>query len=95
MTVKLPHIMFRFLTATGPDATSPILMHLQHQPFRFLFIIAKELSNDVGDIAHEIHGVIVDDDTPGCISDDACFRFQIWRGYRGHVGRDHTVIFDR
>lgn len=64
MGVELLGVEFGFFLISGPEDRAPFGVHLPHVLFGFLFGELEDDFKDVGDIAHEVDGVVMDHDMP-------------------------------
>ena len=64
--LKLVHVMLRFFKTFTSQNAFALLVNLKHVKFRFLFSPAENPLEDMGDVIHEVNGVIpANDQVPG------------------------------
>jgi len=81
--VELLDVEFGGFAWSGPDDRASLVMNLQHVLVGALAGVAEDAHEDENDVAHEVDGVIVDDNIPNRIVVDFLGGFLFWeRGGR-------------
>ena len=76
--MKLQHIKLGLFPSSSPDNGTALVMNFQHMPPGFVFGKSQNFSEYVCDVAHEVHGIVVNDNIPGCGHAGLCARFGFW-----------------
>lgn len=71
LCVKLGHFEF-----ARPYDGSAVIVDFEHELVGLCLIVAKDFDEDVGDVCHKIHWVVVDNDVPWRLGGGVGFRFR-------------------
>src|SRR5690606_28568304 len=67
--VQPEDVELRLLPRPARHHRPALVVDVEHQLGRLLQAVAEQLLEDVGDVAHEVHGIVPDEDDPGLVGD--------------------------
>ncbi len=65
--------VFGFFAVASPEDGTPASVDFHHVFFRLFFGVSEHAAEGHGDIAHQVDGVVVDDDIPDAIEESKVF----------------------